>query len=72
MKPVLLTALAVIVSACSGPPAIVTGADPADPSARVPDSRYAPVTAGTIDYRPIDPKSWTERNQDVAPKAGGE
>jgi hypothetical protein len=72
MKPVLLTALAVIVSACSSPPVILAGADPADPSSRVPGSRYMPVTSGTLDYRPIDPKPWVEQNQGVAPKSGGE
>jgi hypothetical protein len=72
MKPVLLTALAAILSACSGPPAIEAGRDPADANAWAPSSRYVPVTAGTVDYRPVDPKPWTERNERVAPKTGSE
>lgn len=72
MKPVLLTALAVILSACSGPPTIEAGHDPADANAWAPSLRYVPVTAGTIDYRPVDPKPWTERNERVAPKTGSE
>ncbi|MGA0564798.1 hypothetical protein ACO2RV_20305 [Ancylobacter sp. VNQ12] len=72
MKPVLLTALAVILSACSGPPDIETAAHPSDASVPVPALRYVPVTAGTVDYRPVDPKPWTERNERVAPKTGSE
>lgn len=72
MKPVLLTATAVILSACAGPPAIEAGANPSDANSRVPATRYVPVTAGTVEYRPVDPKPWTERNERVAPKTGSE
>jgi hypothetical protein len=71
MKSLLLMAMAVILSACSGPPAIEVGPNPSDAHARVPSSRYVPVTAGTVDYRPVDPKPWTERNERVAPGTGG-
>ncbi|MBS7556096.1 MULTISPECIES: hypothetical protein [Xanthobacteraceae] len=72
MKPVLMTAFAVVLSACSGPPAIEVGPSPSDASSSVKPLRYAPVTAGTVDYRPVDPKPWIERNERVAPKTGGE
>lgn len=68
MKSVLLTAVAVILSACSGPPLIEAGPSPSDASAWVPAQRYVPVTAGTIDYRPVEPKPWIERNERVAPQ----
>lgn len=70
MKPLLPTALAVLVTACSGPPAITAGPDPADPSAAVPMVRYAPVFAGAVDYRPVPPRSWIEQNRAVAPAQG--
>ncbi|UOK73749.1 hypothetical protein [Ancylobacter polymorphus] len=72
MKTVSLMALAVILSACSGPPNIEAGADPSDAGVQVPVARYAPVMSGTVDYRPVDPKSWIERNEQVAPKKRGE
>jgi hypothetical protein len=72
MKPVFLTAFAVILSACSGTPVIDVAADPSDPSSRVPAVSYVPVTTGTIDYRPVAPKPWAERNESVAPKTGAE
>ncbi|OYZ70331.1 MAG: hypothetical protein B7Y12_18295, partial [Rhizobiales bacterium 24-66-13] len=63
MKPVFLTAFAVVLSACSGPPVIEVGSSPSDPSSSVKPLRYTPVTAGTVDYRPVDPKPWIERNE---------
>lgn len=72
MKPIFLTVIAVLLAACSdSPPLIEAGADPSDPKSRVPQSRYVPVTAGTVDYKPIGPKPWAERNQSVAPQAEG-
>ena len=72
MKTVILTAVAVVVSACSTLPVLGVGADPSDPTASVPRLRYVPVTAGTIDFRPVDPKPWIERNDGVAPKTEGQ
>ncbi|OYX15572.1 MAG: hypothetical protein B7Z15_00150 [Rhizobiales bacterium 32-66-8] len=65
------TAFAVLVSACSGPPPITSGLDPADPSVAVPAVQYAPVLAGDIDYRPMPPRSWIEQNLGLAPGQGG-
>ncbi|MFD2029133.1 hypothetical protein ACFSKM_00070 [Ancylobacter dichloromethanicus] len=68
----MLTAAAVILSACSGPPAIEAGLSPSDAGSWVPAQRYVPVTAGTVDYQPVDPKPWIERNERVAPTQGSE
>lgn len=72
MKPVLPAALAVILSACAGPPSIEAGADPSNAAAPVPPARYAPVLGGTVDYRPVEPRPWAERNRLVAPKREGQ
>ncbi|MDQ0513189.1 hypothetical protein [Ancylobacter amanitiformis] len=72
MKPVLLTAIAVTLSACSVAPTIDVGPNPSDFSSSVKPSLYGPVTAGTIDYRPVEPQSWIERNKRVAPRTGSE
>lgn len=70
MKFIFLMATAVVLSSCAEFPAIQVGADPADPRAPVPLSRYTPVTAGTADYRPVEPKSWIQQNERVAPRNG--
>jgi len=69
MKIIFLVALAASLSACSVMPAARLGAHPADPNVPVPLPRYASVTAGTLDYKPVEPKSWLESNQGVGPKA---
>jgi hypothetical protein len=69
MKPVFLAAAAVLLAACSDPPPLIeAGADPADPHSRVPPLRYVPVTAGTVDYQPVAPQPWAQRNRGVAPQ----
>ena len=69
MKSVVLAAAAVLLAACSDPPPLIkTGADPSDSLSGVPPLRYAPVTAGTVDYQPVAPQPWAERNRAVAPK----
>ena len=72
MKIVLLTALAVTLSACAKLPVVAVGADPTNPRAAVPRTRYVPVTAGTVDFRPVEPKPWVEQNGNVAPKTEGQ
>jgi len=74
MKSFLLIATAVMLAACtaSAPPEIVAGTDPSSPSARAKPVKYAPVTAGTVVYRPVEPKPWLEQNKQVAPKTEGE
>lgn len=70
MRFIVLAATAVVLSGCAEFPVLQAGADPGDPAARVPPARYSPVTAGTIDYRPVEPRSWIEQNQRVAPRPG--
>jgi len=71
MRFIVVVATSVALSGCAEFPVLQAGADPADPAARVPPTRYVPVSAGTIDYRPVEPKSWIEQNQRVAPRMGG-
>jgi hypothetical protein len=72
MKFVVVVAMAAALSACTDQLVLRAGNDPADPAISVPSFQYAPVTAGTLDYRPVEPKSWIQRNQDVAPRQGAE
>jgi hypothetical protein len=72
MKPLLTAAAASLLAGCATfPPSPVAGRDPSDPTVRVKPARYASVTAGTVDHRPVEPKPWAEQNQDVAPKTSG-
>jgi hypothetical protein len=68
MKSILIIAAAALLTGCSDPPDFDASGGPADPGSRVPAQRYVPVTAGTIDYKPVEPQPWKERNQEVAPK----
>ncbi len=74
MKFFLPIAFVMMLAACtaSSPPAIVSGTDPSSTSARAKPVKYAPVTAGTTVYRPVEPKPWLEQNDQVAPKEEGE
>jgi hypothetical protein len=70
MKPFITAAVALLLAACSTlPPALVAGRDPSDPSAPVAPARYTSVTAGTADYRPVEPKPWLEQNKAVTSKS---
>lgn len=67
--PAVAATFAALLSACSAlPPAPLAGRDPGDPSAPAAQDRYAPVTAGMADYRPVEPKPWLEQNRAVAPR----
>jgi uncharacterized lipoprotein YajG len=69
MKTALLAAAGLVLAACTNPPPVVqAGPDPANPTAPVASTRYAPVTAGTADYRPVEPGSWRDMNERVAPR----
>ena len=50
------------------------GANAADPAVRVPATAYRPVLGTYTSQRPVDPASWRERNERVAPtpKSGGQ
>jgi hypothetical protein len=65
----IFAALALGLGACapSTPNYLVAASDPAVPG-RGP--RYATVTAGVRDYKPVGPRDWRELNREVAPQAG--
>lgn len=74
MKYLPLAAAAALLSACTASPLpdIISGADPSSPTAAAKPVTYQPVTAGTVDYRPVDPKPWGDQNAQVAPGAESE
>ncbi|MBP0578543.1 hypothetical protein J8I29_04400 [Labrys sp. LIt4] len=72
MKIAIPTALAVALSACAPPPKLAVGPDPSNPDTPVPRLHYTPVTSGTLDFRPVEPRPWVERNDRVAPKREGQ
>ena len=67
--PALVWVMAVATSACSAPvPLPPLGAvHPADAEAPAPRASYRSVIGAYRGARPVDPKPWAERNQDVAP-----
>lgn len=64
---------ALALAGCGGTPlpVITSGADAADPRAAGRPATYAPVTAGTVNHQPVEPKAWRDMNDRVAPRAGG-
>ena len=69
MKPLVTAAAAALVAGCAPlAPLPIAGHSPADPSAPTPLLRAQSVTAGTADYRPVEPKPWAERNRAVTDK----
>lgn len=71
MRSPFVMAPAIILSACTALPDAGASLSPADPAVAVSPARYAPVLAGTVDYRPVAPKSWIDSNRQVAPKEKG-
>lgn len=68
MKRSLLVAATIALAGCASPlPTALTGPDPANSTAPVLEPRYVPVTVGTVDYRPVEPRSWRGLNERVAP-----
>jgi len=72
MKFAVLGAIAATLAGCAAWPNLDTVRDPADPTAKVPRHSYRSVMTGTVDYRPVQPKSWVDSNQRVAPKGRGQ
>jgi hypothetical protein len=60
------------LAGCSGAslPDITAGSDAADPHAAGTAPAYVPVTAGTVNHQPVEPKTWRDMNERVAPRAG--
>ena len=51
-------------------PVIHSGPDPSDGKSAVTPTAYKSVIAGTANYQPVEPKSWREMNERVAPRTG--
>jgi hypothetical protein len=65
---VLLT-LVLAVGGCTTAPRLHAFADdPADPSARVPATRYRSVLGSYTSLRPVEPLPWREQNERLAPR----
>ena len=63
--------LVLVLSGCGGSPSSgALGADPADATQGTAGNAYIPVMAGTVNHQPVDPKSWREMNDRVAPRTG--
>jgi hypothetical protein len=56
------------IAACSMAPAQKSaGPDPADPAARVPPAAYRSTVGPYVSQRPVEPGSWQQQNERVAP-----
>ena len=65
---VMTAALCLLTAACAaGPDRQAAGPDPSDARARVPAAGYRPVLGGYVSQRPVEPASWREQNERVAP-----
>jgi len=71
--PVLTSALTLLaatsVGACQPRTVALSGADPADPAARVAPVRTSEVTAPYASLRPAAPSAWGRSNESVAPRS---
>jgi hypothetical protein len=68
LRPAVIPAfLPLVLAACAAPPNVISGAHPADPSAKTPALAYATVTGGVKAFRPVEPKGWEELNRQVTP-----
>ncbi len=65
----VLLALVTAVGGCTAAPRLHAFADdPADPSARVPTTGYRSTIGSYTSLRPVEPSSWREQNERVAPR----
>lgn len=67
MKAIAL-ALALLAAACKPVSYPVAAADPADPAVPVPATRYQSTLGPYVSQRPVEPSSWREQNERVAPQ----
>ena len=64
---------ALLASGCtSTPPVVTTAAAPESPNVGIRPTSYSPVLAPYTPRRPVDPKSWRDMNEEIAPKPEGE
>jgi hypothetical protein len=63
----LLLSTALLASGCTAPPPPLAGANPVDPASHVAAVGYRSTLSGYRSQRPVEPGSWIEQNQRVAP-----
>jgi len=60
--------LVVLAQGCTAPPPPpLAGSDPANPAAQTKATAYRSNIAPYESRRPVEPKPWTEQNQQIAP-----
>jgi len=59
--------LAALVASCASAPPVAS-ADPSDPHVRVPAAAYQSAFERYSSQRPVEPSSWREQNERVAPQ----
>jgi hypothetical protein len=62
-----VVALCLLAAACVATRKPIAGADPSDPAARTPTTRYSSVVGGYVSRRPVEPAPWREQNERVTP-----
>jgi len=62
------TALAAMLAACSQAPQRFLAPDPSDPRAPAAPAAYRPVLGAYESQRPVEPQSWRDQNDRIAPK----
>lgn len=67
---VIALVLALLAAACKpvSYPVAVAAADPADPAVPVAATRYQSTLGPYVSQRPVEPSSWREQNERVAPQ----
>lgn len=69
LAPMRVTAFCLIAAACTpSPERLAAAVVVADPAARVPATSYRSVLSGYVSQRPVEPASWREQNERVAPQ----
>jgi hypothetical protein len=64
----VLAGLVPLLAGCADAPRLpAAGPDPADPGTRVPRVDYRSTLGSYRSQRPVDPASWVEQNERVAP-----
>ena len=65
MKFLLLLAAGVFLSACAPQRSELTPGGVIDPATAVAPILYSPVTAGIVDYQPVEPRPWGAQNESM-------
>jgi hypothetical protein len=69
MRIVAIVALGLLAAACQTVGnGVVAGPDASDPGAAVPPADYRSTISQYVSRRPVEPTSWRERNEGVAPR----